>query len=83
MLKISLGLYRPEDIHQQTLLAKFHENLTLPGGVDSILGARSQQAQKLNLTSGVTSDSQETLQGRSAGKYLQVYGEFFRCILSN
>ena len=34
------NLQTHEDIHQQILLAKFHENLILPGGVDPILGER-------------------------------------------
>ena len=63
-------LYTLEHIHQQILLTKFHKSLILPGGVDSILRAGSQQTQKLNQLSSETSKSQETLQGRSAGKYL-------------
>ena len=53
----------------------FHENLTLPRGVESILGEWSQQTQKLNQLPpppSVTSNLYETLQVRSAGNYLQV-----------
>ena len=46
-----------------------HENITLPGEVDSILGADS----KLNQLPPVRSGFHETLQGVSAGEYLQVY----------
>ena len=37
-----------EDIRQLIFLPKFHDNSTLFGGVDSILGAWSQQKLKLN-----------------------------------
>ena len=35
-------LYTREDIHQQILFAKFHENLTSLGGVNAILEADSR-----------------------------------------
>ena len=39
-----------QDIHQQKLLAKFHENLTLPGGgVDSIFGFADSLTLPLNI----------------------------------
>ena len=48
--------YRFEDIHKQILPAKLNENLTIPGGVRSILEAGSQQTRKLNQFPLVTSD---------------------------
>ena len=50
-----------EDIHQQILLGKFGKKLTLPGGVNSVLGARSQQLQKLNQLPQVKSSCKEDL----------------------
>ena len=60
---IEKDFYTPEDILQQILLAKFHENLTLLGGVNSILGADS----KFNQFPTVRSDFHKTLHGVSAG----------------
>ena len=47
----------------------------LLGGVDSSLGAGSQQTQKLNQFPPMhyASDFHETLQGRSAGEYLKIH----------
>ena len=71
-------LYTFEQIHQQILLTKFHKSLILSGSVDSILAKpESADSEKIDQLAPKTSKSHETLQGRSAGKYLQLYREFF------
>ena len=62
-----------EDIHQQIFLPKFYKNLTLPREADSSFGAWSQQNQKTSQFPAVKSDFHETLEGRSADKYLQIH----------
>ena len=47
---------------------KFYENLTSPGGADSILGAVSQQIQRWNQLTPKNVRFYETLQRGSAGK---------------
>ena len=59
------------------LLAKFHENSTLPGGIDSMFESADSLPRKLNQLRPIRSDFHEILRGVSAGKYFQVYGEFF------
>ena len=66
-----------EDVHQQIVLPKLHENLTLPGGVDSISEAGSQQAQKLSQLPLVTSDFHETVKFSSSEEYLQIHRQGF------
>ena len=65
-----------EDIHQQIFLVQFHENLTLPRGVDKIFS----MVLKLNHLPLVRLDFHKTLPGASAGKYLQVQREFLKDI---
>ena len=62
-----------EDIYWQIFLPEFHENLTLPGGVDSILRARSQKNYKFNQLPPLALDSDETLEGKSTCECLQIH----------
>ena len=70
-----------EDIHQQIFLAEFHENPTLPDRAVSISESDSLP-EKLNQLPPIRSDFHESLQGGSAGKYLQIRGKDFRYLLS-
>ena len=75
---IEKTFHRLEYIYQQILFTKFHENVTLSGGVDSILGADSKTGSTLPPP---RPDFHKTLQRVSAGEYLQVFRDF-RYVLS-
>ena len=55
---------------------------TLPVSVDSVLGAGSQQSQKLNQLPRVTWNFRDTVQEKSAGEHLQIHRRDFRYLLS-
>ena len=62
----------PRDIHQQILLAKFHENPSQLGLVDSIFASPYSLPLKLDRLLPVRSDVHVTLQGGFTDEYLQI-----------
>ena len=72
LINIEKTRHALEDIYQQIYLAKFHENSTLPGRVDS--KSADSLSLKLNQLFPVRSDfhkTLKTLQGLFAGEYLK------------
>ena len=62
IVKIKYPFHGFKDFQQQIFLAKFLENLTIPGGVVTILEADCPKTHKLNQLLPVTSDFHETTQ---------------------
>ena len=74
-----------EDIYQQVFLPKFHENRSLQGEADFIFNSADPflvHAPKIESILMVIYDLRETLEGGSAGEYLQIHTRDFYYLLS-